>query len=230
MKNDFSIDSHKEPTASWPSLNAHGQPKNDLESLTDGEIWELFREGQELAFIHIYQKHFQGLFHYGSQFTENDALIEDAIQDMFIELRENRKRNVIKSSIRNYLFTCLRRRILQYKQKFDNKFKPLEEAGFIDFELGISAEQRIIEGQIKQEQNEKLQQVIKTLSSRQREAIYYLYHEGMAYGEIKELMGFSNIRSVRNLVYRALASIKSAIVQLCLIGSALLFQLLQHTS
>lgn len=230
MKNDFSIDPNKEPTASWPGSLTHDQPKNELESLSDVQIWELFREGQELAFIHIYQKHFQGLFHYGSQFTENDALIEDAIQDMFIELRENRQRNIVKSSIKNYLFTCLRRRILYYKQKLDNKFKPLEEAGFIDFELGISTEQRIIEGQIKQEQIEKLQQVIKTLSSRQREAIYYLYHEGMAYGEIKELMGFSNIRSVRNLVYRALASIKSAIIQLLLIGSAWLFQLAHHTS
>ena len=35
--------------------------------------------------------HFEALFQYGCQFTKNESLVEDALQDMFIELREKRK-------------------------------------------------------------------------------------------------------------------------------------------
>ncbi|MEQ8880618.1 MAG: sigma-70 family RNA polymerase sigma factor [Cyclobacteriaceae bacterium] len=182
-----------------------------LDSLPDSQIWELFRQGQEIAFIHIYKKNFDLLFQYGCHFTNNVSLVEDAIQDMFIELREKRKNTVIKDSVKNYLFTCLRRRVLLYLDKFDNKFETLNRAHLGSFRIGISVEQRIIERQISDEQNEKLGNSLKLLSSRQREAIYFFYNEGMEYREIKELMNFSNIRSVRNLIYRALKTIRSSL-------------------
>ena len=90
--------------------------KDSLNSLDDVRLWELFSEGKEIAFSHIYGTHFEGLFQYGCQFTKNESLVEDALQDMFIELREKRKKTIIQTSIRNYLFTCLRRRILLYKK------------------------------------------------------------------------------------------------------------------
>ncbi|MEQ9217115.1 MAG: sigma-70 family RNA polymerase sigma factor [Cyclobacteriaceae bacterium] len=192
------------------------QEKNQLDTLSDTRIWELFQKGHEIAFIHIYKQNFNDLFSFGSQFSKNEALVEDAIQDMFVELREKRRNNVIKSSIRNYLFTCLRRRILLYKNKFDRNTEPFDSSIFQSFEIGLSAEQRIIEGQIKEEQQKKLEVALKQLTDRQREAIYYLYHEGMSYDEIKDLMNFSNIRSTRNLIYRALNTIKSSILSLLL--------------
>ena len=65
--------------------------QDSLNSLDDVRLWELFREGKEIAFSHIYGTHFEGLFQYGCQFTKNESLVEDALQDMFIELREKRK-------------------------------------------------------------------------------------------------------------------------------------------
>ena len=91
--------------------------QDSINSLDDVRLWELFREGKEIAFTHIYQTHFEALFQYGCQFTKNESLVEDALQDMFIELREKRKQTIIQTSVRNYLFTCLRRRILLYKKK-----------------------------------------------------------------------------------------------------------------
>ena len=60
--------------------------KDSLNSLDDVRLWELFSEGKEIAFSHIYGTHFEGLFQYGCQFTKNESLVEDALQDMFIEL------------------------------------------------------------------------------------------------------------------------------------------------
>ncbi len=186
--------------------------KSQLDSLSETRIWELFQDGHEVAFIHIYKQNFDDLFSYGSQFSRNEALVEDAIQDMFIEFREKGRKTVIKSSVKNYLFTCLRRRILLYKERFDSKAEAYNDTEFQSFQIGISTEQRIIEGQIKDEQKKKLENALKQLSERQREAIYYLYHEGLSYDEIKELMNVSNIRSTRNLIYRALNAIRSSIL------------------
>ncbi|MBV6639421.1 MAG: sigma-70 family RNA polymerase sigma factor [Cyclobacteriaceae bacterium] len=183
-----------------------------LDSFDDSRIWELFQEGHESAFIHIYRRYFDALFSFGSQFSNSEALVEDAIQDMFIELREKRGNTVIRNSIKSYLFTCLRRRILLYKSKFDSRIEPIENGAFQPFEVGISMEQLLIESQIKEEQKKKLENGLKLLTERQREAIYYLYHEGMSYYEIKDLMNFSNIRSTRNLIYRAIKTIKSSIL------------------
>ncbi len=185
--------------------------KESLDSLDDVRLWKLFKEGKEIAFSHIYQTHFEGLFQYGCQFTKNESLIEDALQDMFIELRENRKKISIKTSIRNYLFTCLRRRILLYKKKINDNTVNFENSKFRLFDIEISTEQKIIAEQIKTDNNKKLKEAVMTLTNRQREAIYCLYYEGLSYLEIKKLMGFSNIRSVRNLIYKALNHMKSAL-------------------
>jgi len=185
--------------------------EDSLRSLDDVQLWELFREGKEIAFSHIYRTHFEGLFQYGCQFTKNESLVEDAVQDMFIELREKRKQTIIQTSIRNYLFTCLRRRILLYKKKLNDYTTNFEQNEFRLFEIEISTEQKIIDEQIKSDNKKKLKEVFKLLTNRQREAIYCLYYEGLNYEEIKELMGCTNIRSVRNLVYKALAHMKSAL-------------------
>ena len=217
MKDSFSIKSKDESKEVSSIFDSQEKNRSDFDALGDSQIWKLFQEGKESAFIHIYQKHFHGLFEYGCQFTNNEPLVEDALQDMFIELRNKRRKTFINSSIRNYLFTCLRRRVLLYKKKFNDSAEYFEESEFRLFDIGISKEQQIIESQIRKENEVRLARVVKTLSTRQREAIYYLYYEEMNYHEIKELMGFTNIRSVRNLIYRALASMKNAFCFLILL-------------
>ncbi|MEQ8238370.1 MAG: hypothetical protein RIA69_04115, partial [Cyclobacteriaceae bacterium] len=58
-----------------------------MDELTDGELWDLFRHGNDAAFDFIYQQYFDRLYNYGRQFTSHIAIVEDAIQELFIELR-----------------------------------------------------------------------------------------------------------------------------------------------
>ena len=92
----------------------------------------------------------------------------------------------------------------EYVENFEN-------SKFRLFDIEISTEQKIIAEQIKTDNNKKLKEAVMTLTNRQREAIYCLYYEGLSYLEIKKLMGFSNIRSVRNLIYKALNHMRSAL-------------------
>ncbi len=67
----------------------------------------------------------------------------------------------------------------------------------------------MIQSQLETEQKQRLAESMKKLTPRQREAIYYFYYENMTYTEIQDLMGFSQVQGIRNLIYRALNQLKS---------------------
>ena len=178
------------------------------DALSDAEIWQKFRSGDEASFIHIYNKYFQSLYQYCHQFTSSPELVEDAIHDLFVELRQKRKTLVIKTSIRFYLLKSLKRKVIKLVKKRRKELFIHHQPKHVEFEVSFSIEQRLIESQIQLEQRQKLAEAIKKLTPRQREAIYYFFYENMSYAEIRELMEFTHIQAARNLMYRAIAELK----------------------
>ncbi|MFT7162629.1 MAG: hypothetical protein ACI9GZ_003821 [Bacteroidia bacterium] len=79
--------------------------KNPLANMSNFDLWNNFKSGDEASFIFIYKKYFPKLFQFGNQFTSRAGLVEDSIQDLFIELREKREKITIKRSIKFYGFT-----------------------------------------------------------------------------------------------------------------------------
>jgi RNA polymerase sigma factor (sigma-70 family) len=179
--------------------------------IADQIIWEDFRCGDESAFIHIYTTHFKDLISFGYQFCRDLQLIEDCVQDLFVDLRRKRiKLSPIKNSIRLYLFQALKRRITDYQKKL-NKVNLSNCTENYIFEIIQPHEAQIIDEQVYHELIDKLNCAIKQLTVRQREALYYLYFKNMSYEEIRVLMGLDNIKSVRNLIYKAIAALKPLI-------------------
>ena len=65
----------------------------------------------------------------------------------------------------------------------------------------------------------RLQKAIESLSERHREIIFLFFYEDLTYEEIREIQDFENIKSARNLLYKALKSLRKKIeVLLFLIG------------
>jgi RNA polymerase sigma factor (sigma-70 family) len=185
--------------------------KNPLANMSDFDLWKNFKGGDEASFIFIYKKYFPQLFQFGNQFTSKTELVEDSIQDLFIELREKREKITIKSSIKFYLFKSLKRKIIALLEKNKKNVSLEETPGYTEFQISYSAEKRLIDSQIEKEQRQKLSESMQNLSPRQREALYYFYYEDMSYSEIQELMNFKHIQATRNLMYRALKVLKSSL-------------------
>jgi RNA polymerase sigma-70 factor (ECF subfamily) len=78
-----------------------------------------------------------------------------------------------------------------------------------NFPIEISIENSIIDSEEKQEQLTSLKQSIKKLSPRQRQAILLLYEDGLSYKDIAEVMEFSEVKSARKLIYRALDALRA---------------------
>jgi RNA polymerase sigma factor (sigma-70 family) len=181
--------------------------KNQYKS--EAAIWEAFKMGNESAFIYIYETYFEPLFNYGNQFTRNEAIVKDAIQDLFIELRKNRQKLGPTDSIKFYLFKCLKRKVIKESNQWFYQCEIFSPE--LAFEFTFSPEQVLINRQLDNEKVANLNKAIKALPPRKREVIYYFYYEGLNYQQIQELMQFSSIKSARNLVYKAIGFLREHI-------------------
>lgn len=188
-----------------------------FENKSDVEIWEIFKNGDESAFIYIYSKYFNELINYGFQFTTDVNIIEDCVQDLFIKLRKSRnKLGVIKKSIRLYLLISLRRRILDNKALPKKRDKIINEISN-EFDIVLPLETHLINEDILIEKRKMLQKAMKQLTRKQREVVYYIYYKNLSYAEAREIMKIKSDKTIRNLLYRALGSMRSLMKYLSVI-------------
>lgn len=178
------------------------------EELSDSEIWDQFCLGVESAFEYIYTSNFDRLYNYGCQFTTNTSLVEDAIQELFIDLGRRSAHLSPTNKILPYLYTAFRRKIIRLRDK-ESRNQEFEENK--SFEITLSVEDKIIKEDIEKEDLQKLRSAVASLTLRHREIIYYFYYENLGYAEIQQILGFEDIKSVRNLLYSILKTLRKKI-------------------
>ena len=196
------------PIQNHPQPASHGEEQGGFDAKSDLEIWQDFKRGNESAFTYIYQQYFKKLYRYSSQFIQDTELIKDCIQDLFIELRKNRKNLSDTTSIKLYLFKSIKRKVIAASKRLlinsNNYYKYI---GY-DFKVVLSTEHLMINRQLEEEKRLQLNQALKKISRRQGEAIYYYFYENMTYPQVMEMMALKSVKSARNLVYKALKILK----------------------
>lgn len=176
---------------------------------SDDDLWELFKSGNEDAFISIYNAHFQSLINYGYHFCNKINIVEDAVQDLFIDLRRRRgKLPRIRSSIKIFLFVALKNRLINEIRKHKYVLVKPADLEKHSFQVTNSHECELIDQQASQEIREKLQVAVNKLSFKQREALFYMFYEEYSYSDIRVLLNLGAVKSARNLVYKALMEVK----------------------
>ena len=180
-----------------------------MENLQD---WTAYRKGDKAAFERIFRQYVRLLYKYGSRFTSDAGLVEDAIQELFIDLWEKRASIAETDSIKRYLLGALRRRIVRkLSQQAPLQASVVQdETENHDFELEANFEEATILGEIQEENKQKIQQALQTLSKRQKEIIYLKFYQQLSFAEIEETLGI-NYQSARNLLHKAMQAVKSVI-------------------
>jgi len=167
-------------------------------------LWESFRNGDKEAFATLFKEHYETLYRYGSKFTGNAALLEDAIQELFIELWQAKSRTPVVS-IRAYLLKSLKYKLLKgFRQK--GRIISLTASPDISFEW--SHEHFLIAQQETAEKKQSVLDALARLSNRQKEIIYLKFYQNLSYEEVSEIMNI-NYQVARNLLYQAIKSLKS---------------------
>lgn len=178
---------------------------NDIQSL-----WGSFLSGNDKAFAGLYHAFVHDLLSYGKKLCGDTNLVNDALQEIFLDLYLKRNKTQI-SSPKAYLFTALKNTILK-KQIQNRKFssKEIDFSTMSEFNIEYSFQDQIINAEISKEKSALLQQAIVTLSPGQKEIIYLKFEQELEYSEIAQLMNIT-IESARKQLYRALVSLREVI-------------------
>lgn len=170
-------------------------------------LWKDMILGNKKAFENLYKQYFQALISYGFRITQNENLIEDAIQEVFINLWNNKSHLSEVSEVKFYLFRSLKNRIVrQLERDIFDKSEDIDS--YLDFLISISEEQKKIDSEQSDAELDNLQKAISHLPLRQQEVINLKYYHDFTLDEIAKLMDV-NKQSVSNLLFRSYATLRT---------------------
>ncbi|MBX2952116.1 MAG: sigma-70 family RNA polymerase sigma factor [Leadbetterella sp.] len=178
----------------------------DIDQFKEDEaLWKAFKTGSEPAFGQIYRREIQGLIHYGKKLTPDTVLIQDAVQDLFLEIWNSRARLTDTDNIRFYLLRALRNK-LSKKIPAPLTSEPKEEEA-----SEPSIEFAILENEDRDSRLMRLEKALQKLSKRQQEAINLRYYHDLSNEEVARIMGV-NYQSACKFIYSGLKILKDYII------------------
>lgn len=173
----------------------------------DHVLWHLYRQGDKQAFGQLAERYYRTLRHYGLKFMVGEVVVEDCIQELFLQLWQNRSQINDTESVRHYLLKALRHHILQYLRS--QKRLNHEE---MDWDSSIAEEIDTETLLIQQESltllTNAIQAQLASLPAREREALYLRFYESLSIPEIAEVMNV-NRQSVSNFLQKALSKLRN---------------------
>ena len=160
------------------------------------------RLNSEFKLMEAYHKLFPALCLQGKILGASDAMVSDAIHDVFLELLEKKK---VLDNIENfnaYISISLRRKL---SKELKRQFKDLDEKSLNPQK---SYESFIIQSEQNQSIKEKLEKAINALTPSQRKILTLRFYHGMSYDEIASFQG-STLRTVYNQFHSAIKLLRA---------------------
>ncbi len=181
-------------------------------SKNDVLLWQAFKKGDSTAFEQLYKKYFKDLGRYGLRLNPDKDLVEDAIQDVFIDLWRRREFLSDVENVKLYLYRATRNQFNRTIQK--DIFEGSEDINnFLDYLGTLSFEQESIEIESNQIRTRSIQNAMNNLSNRQAEAIHLRFYQGLSLDEIASLMKIQK-QVVKNLLSKSYIILKISLKNL----------------
>jgi RNA polymerase sigma-70 factor (ECF subfamily) len=173
----------------------------------DAILWSQFKNGNNESFTVIFKNYYSGLFNYGAKITADHNLVEDTIQELFLDMwRSGGKADII--SLKAYIFRAFKFKLVKLIAK-NNKVKNLS-ANPLETAFEISHENFLVLKEQNAALSKKVTAALEQLSSRQKEIIYLKFYLNLSYEEVSDIMGI-NYQASRNLIYQSIKVLKKII-------------------
>ncbi len=182
-------------------------PKKKLKIIegSEKELWDKFLTGDQNAYNQIVKIFSKQMFNYGFRLCQNEDLVRDCIQDIFLRLWNNRSGISSTDAVKWYLLKSIKTSILREGRKWQ-KNEMLKDD--YTFKVEFDVETKLISEIENQHLANKIKSVINQLPARQREILYLRFYEGMDLPQIALLMDIST-QSVYNLLQKAYKSFRA---------------------
>jgi RNA polymerase sigma factor (sigma-70 family) len=185
------------------------------------EDFENIMYNDQVAYEKLYIDYFKKFYNYGRKFTTETFLIEDSIQDTFLDIWAKRQKSLQINSINSYFFSIFRYTLFK-KLKEGRKIVSSDE---FDTDPEFSAEYILINQEADNELQVKLRAALQGLTSHQREAIFLRFYQSLSYEEVADILNIS-VKATYKLMARSLNVLKESM----LLSIALLLKLLNSAS
>ncbi|TWF45348.1 RNA polymerase sigma-70 factor (ECF subfamily) [Chitinophaga polysaccharea] len=166
-------------------------------------LWNRVRNGQQEALVLLYERLYFYLVNYGIRICGDIEITKDAINDLFLEIWDQRHKQPEVANVKSYLLTWLRRRIFA---DIHHSKKTTEAAGaWSDTATPheLSYEECIVAIQTSDEIKQKIRRAMAALTPRQKELIQLRYFDGLSMEEVSQRTGIST-KTVYNTLGSAL--------------------------
>lgn len=172
----------------------------------DAILWSRLRTGDEKAFSVLFTKYYEHLVRYGNSFSNHSEKVQDCVQDVFADLWLYKHSLSDNANVKAYLLSSVRKRIARLQER-DHIFSKVASTDSIEFLFDFSIEHKLIIDESTADQVSQLNKLINLLPSRQKEALYLRYHQGLSVEQIADMLDI-NYQSANNLLHRALLNLR----------------------
>jgi RNA polymerase sigma factor (sigma-70 family) len=157
----------------------------------------------------IYNRYVDDLFTYASYLGFPKETIMDAIHDVFCKLAEDEQLLNRVSNIKSYLFKSLKNRLYDiYRvQKHDLNLSDMDNFDELPFNINVSIEDDLIDAEEQASIKKQIDDMLQSLTARQREMVYLRYIQEYDYTQIAEILNIS-IHGCRKLLSKAMETLR----------------------
>ncbi|OJW74750.1 MAG: hypothetical protein BGO59_28340 [Spirosoma sp. 48-14] len=168
--------------------------------------WIRLQQGEPDALAFFYERYADWLLQYGLSVAYNRELVQDSVQELFVQIWNRRHNLSVPQSAKYYLMVSLRRIILA-----DVRKERLSTDSFPDSSLSLEHQYAADASEVEASNVQKLQLAVRSLPPRQQEIIFLRFFEKMSYEDISKLTGL-DYQILRNTIHRAIKSLRQALI------------------
>lgn len=162
-----------------------------MENPADFNI-ELLRKGNKTEFEKVYSEFFDVLYAIAFQYTTDQSIAENIVQDTFMKLWEVREGLLPQTNIRNFLYTLAKNLCLNHLRDQKTVWKHLSQIKYHEYEYAIESLNRIGGNYLEfEELSEKADQAIEKLPDELKMVFKMSRFEDLKYREIAEKLQIS---------------------------------------
>lgn len=180
--------------------------RTNNEKLSDSTLWNQLRAGDEEAFSLLFERYYSPLVNYGKTLMLESDIVKDCVQDVFVNIWSYRYRLNDAIAVKAYLLSCVRKRIARYHER-EHIFSKVKDVDSLDFLFDFSIEEQLIADETTAIKVQQLNRLINHLPTRQKEALYLRYHQGLSVEQVAEVLNM-NYQSTKNLLHRAILQLR----------------------
>lgn len=166
-------------------------------------IIEKLKKGDESGLRQMFDVYYSPLCVYAMRYLDGFDVVEDMVQEVFINFWENKRVDSLTTSLKAYLFTAVRNNALNYIRK-NNRYR-IEE---LDDEFDILMEE--VDTEALEEKKAKLFTELDQLSEQSRKVFEAIVFDNMKYKEVAEELGVS-LNTIKTHFSRALKQLRSSL-------------------